>query len=169
MSKAFTRESDEVPAWPEPPRRVAVLPPGQKNYLTPAGARQMREALERLVEVERPRLAAATDDDAKRRLAALDQRIRQLHEALQSAEVVGPPPPPWNEVRFGATVTVRDRRGEASRYCIVGIDEADADRDRVSWLSPIARALLNDRLGQRIRFRFPAGEEELEITAITYE
>lgn len=169
MSKAFTRESDDVPAWPDPPRRAAVLPPGEKNYITPAGARQMREEVERLVEVERPRLASATDDDSKRQLAALDLRIRQLHESLQSSEVVGPPAPPWDEVRFGATVTVRDRRGEESRYCIVGVGEADVDRDRVSWLSPIARALLNARLGQRIRFRFPAGEEELEITAITYE
>ena len=127
-----------------------------------------REELERLVEVERPRLAA-TDDDAKRQLQALDRRIHQLHDSLQSVEVVGPPAAPWDEVRFGATVTVRDLRGSESRYRIVGIDEADVDRDWVSWLSPIARALLNSRLGQRVRFRFPAGEEELEIVGITYE
>ncbi|MBI5394663.1 MAG: GreA/GreB family elongation factor [Verrucomicrobia bacterium] len=170
MSKAFTRESDDVPERPELPRRAVVLPPGEKNYITPGGARRIREELERLVEVERPRLAGAPDEsDTKQQLQALDQRIHQLHESLQSAEIVGPPAAPWDEVRFGATVTVRDRRGGESRYRIVGIDEADVDRDWVSWLSPIARALLNARLGQHIRFRFPAGEEELEIAGITYE
>ena len=170
MSKAFTRESDDVPERPVLSRLPSLLPPGEKNYLTPGGARHMREELERLVEVERPRMAAAPDaGEAKRQLQALDQRIHQLHESLQSAEIVGPPTVPWDEVRFGATITVRDSRGSESRYRIVGIDEADVDRDWVSWLSPIARALLNGRLGQHIRFRFPAGEEELEIVSIAYE
>jgi transcription elongation factor GreB len=72
-------------------------------------------------------------------------------------------------VRFGATVTVRERNGEASVYRIVGVDEMDLDRNWVSWLSPIAKALLNARPGQRVRFKSPAGEQELEITGITYE
>lgn len=111
---------------------------------------------------ELKRLAETTDDAAKR-------RVQQLCDSLQSAEFVGSPSEPWDEVKFGATVTVRDRRGSESRYRIVGVDEADANRDWVSWLSPIARALLNSRLGQRVRFRFPDGEEELEIVGITYE
>jgi transcription elongation factor GreB len=154
MSKAFTRETDDVPERFSPTRRVSSLPPGQKNLMTASGARLMREELKRLAE--------ATDDAAKR-------RIQQLCESLQSAEVVGPPGKPWDEVKFGATVTVRDRRGSESRYRIVGVDEADPNCDWVSWLSPIARALLNARLGQRVRFRFPDGEEELEIVGITYE
>ena len=80
-----------------------------------------------------------------------------------------PPAPPWDQVRFGTTVTVRKPSGDETRYRIVGVDEMDVDRDWVSWLSPIARALLNARLGQRVRFKFPSGEEELEITAIAYE
>ncbi len=80
-----------------------------------------------------------------------------------------PPAPADDRVRFGATVTVRDNAGEEMCYRIVGVDEADIDRDWVSWLSPIARALLNARRGERVRFKFPAGEKELEIVAITYD
>ena len=99
----------------------------------------------------------------------MDQRIQHLQQCLLTAVVVPPPVPPGNQVRFGATVTVRDGRGAESRYRIVGADETDVDRDWVSWLSPIAKALLNAPLGGRVRFRFPAGEEELEILRIEYE
>lgn len=96
-------------------------------------------------------------------------RIDQLQESLQTAVVVPPPAQPWEQVLFGATVTVRDKAGEESRYRLVGVDETDIDRDWVSWCSPIARALLNARLGQRVRFHVPAGEQQLEIVGITYE
>jgi len=99
----------------------------------------------------------------------LEQRVRHLEQNLQTAEIVEPPAAPWDQVRFGATVTVRDRAGNESQYRIVGVDETDIDRGWVSWLSPIARALLKARLRERVRFRFPAGEEELEIIGITYE
>ena len=82
---------------------------------------------------------------------------------------MNPPAPPHDQVRFGATVTVREPDGEESRYRIVGADETDIDRGWVSWLSPIAKALLNARLGERVRLRLPGGERELEITGITYE
>ena len=168
MSKAFTRESDDAPEPPVMPRRSS-LPPGAKNYLTPDGERRLREELERLTQVDRPGLAGTTDDaDAKRRLQGLDQRIVDLQQSLQSAVVVPPPAAPEDRVRFGATVTVRERGGE-TRYRIVGVDEADFDRGWVSWLSPIAKALLNARLGQRVRFKFPSGEEDLEIVGIVYE
>jgi transcription elongation factor GreB len=99
----------------------------------------------------------------------LDQRIYQLQQSLQSAVIAPPPTPPWEQVRFGATVTVRHADGKQTRYRIVGVDETDLNRDWVSWLSPIARALLNARRGQLIRFKFPAGEEQLEIVDIAYE
>jgi transcription elongation factor GreB len=170
MSKAFTRESDDGPDFPIHSRPVSALPPGAKNYLTPGGAARLREELERLLEVERPRLSARTQEsDTKAQLQALDQRVRQLQLSLHSAVVVAPPVEQTDQVRFGATVAVRNRHGEVSRYRIVGIDEIDLDRNWVSWLSPIAKALLNARIGQRVRFRFPSGEEELEIREITYE
>ncbi len=161
MSKAFTRESDDEA--PLLARMPAPLPPGVKNYMTPGGAQQLREDLKRLVEVERPRFLG------KGELPALDQRIAVLSQSLQSAVVVEPPVVPDDVVRFGATVTVRDKTGEESRYRIVGIDEMDMDRDWISWRSPIAKALLNAKIGQKVRFKIPAGEQELEITNITYE
>jgi transcription elongation factor GreB len=170
MSKAFTRESDDRPEEQPSPRLSAVLPPGAKNYLTSGGARRLQEELDQLITVERPKASTSPDDsDGRRQLQMLDQRIRHLQQSLQSAVVVPPPAQPWDQVRFGATVTVRNRSGAESNYRIVGIDETDLDRDWVSWLSPIARVLINARLGQRVRFRFPAGEEELEIVRIAYE
>ena len=116
----------------------------------------------------RPRLAAADDSDAKRQLQELNQRIDLLQQCLESAVVV-PPPTDTLRVQFGATVTVRDRGGEQTRYRIVGVEEADIDRGWVNWLSPLARALLNARLGDRVLFKSPAGEQELVIEAIAYE
>ena len=170
MSKAFTRESDDLPEVPVVARHRSPLPPGAKNYLTPDGARRLREELDRLVQVERPRLAASPDNpEAKRQLQELDQRIYYLQQSLQSAVVVAPQIAPEAGVRFGASVTVRDRSGAESRYRIVGVDETDIDRGWVSWLSPIAKALVNARLGERVRFELPSGPEELEILSISYE
>lgn len=168
MSKAFTREADDAEELPLPVYQAAI-PPGGKNYVTQDGARKLEKELEHLTKVERPELAALDDQpDARPKLQAIDKRIRYLRQALASAMVVEPAPQPWEQVRFGATVTVRDQQGETSRYRIVGIDEADVDRDWVSWCSPLARALLNARVGERVRFRPPAGEQELEILAFSY-
>lgn len=169
MSKAFTRESDDVPDELFLPS-ASALPPGAKNYVTPDGAQRLREELDRLVNIERPKTSATPEDpDAKRRLQLLDQRILHLQQSLQSAVVVTPPAAPEDRVRFGATVTVRERNGNESRYRIVGVDEVDLDRNWVSWLSPIAKALLNARLGQRVRLKLPSGDAELEVVAIKYE
>lgn len=158
MSKAFTRESDDAPEKPITARAQSSLPPGAKNYLTPDGAERLREELERL-----------ENDKGANAGAAVEQRKLQIEECLRTAEIVEPPAKPWEQVRFGATVTVRNKAGSETRYRIVGVDETDIDRDWVSWLSPIAKALLKARLGERVRFRFPAGEDELEIVGITYE
>ena len=168
MSKAFTREDDA----PDPiiPRRVTdPLPPGARNYLTPDGARRLRAELDRLVQIERPQALASPDPSlAREQLQNLDQRIQHLHHSFQSAVVVEPPAGVIDSVRFGATVSVRERSGEESRYRIVGIDEADIERGWVSWLSPIARALMNARLGQCVLLKLPSGDEELEVISIGY-
>ena len=170
MSKAFTRESDDEADWPVMTRQSSPLPAGAKNYLTPNGARRLREELERLVEAQRAgAIAAREQDSARQQVQRLNQRVLHLHQSLESAVVVAPPAPPWEQVRFGATVTVRESEGVESRYRIVGCDETDLDRGWVSWLSPIAKALVNARLGQRIRFKSPSGEEELEVIGIQYE
>jgi transcription elongation factor GreB len=98
----------------------------------------------------------------------LTQRISMLQQSLESATVVPPPGPTEDRVRFGATVTALER-GVEVRYRIVGVDEVDFDRGWVSWLSPIAKSLLNARVGDRVRLRTPAGEETLEIRTIDYE
>jgi transcription elongation factor GreB len=170
MSKAFTRESDDAGALPAVPRPVSMLPPGVKNYLTRGGAERLRKKLHALLEIERPRVAAASSGpEARGMLAALEQQIASLQASLESAVVVDPPQKPWDRVRFGATVSARERGGSETAYRIVGIDEIDVDRGWLSWRSPIASALLNARVGQRVRFRIPAGEEELEILNIHYE
>ena len=170
MSRAFVRESD-VPQLPDLPPLVSPLPPGAKNYLTAAGAQRLRDELSRLRETERPRLATAPADDvdAKRELQLLDQRMRYLQESLRTADIPPIEPGPADVVHFGATVTVRETNGTETRYRIVGVDETDLERNEVSWLSPIARALLNARRGDRIQFKAPRGTRELEIVAIEYE
>lgn len=170
MSKAFTREENDGPDIPDLPPLASALPEGARNYITASGAEQLRADLEAMTNEKRPTLVAAgKDPDAKRQLAALDQRIFQLEQSLQSAEVVPPPAGAPDTVRFGATVTVGEESGEESVYRIVGVDETDFERGWVSWLSPIARALLNAKLGERVRFKFPSGEADLEIRAIRYE
>lgn len=169
MSRAFVRESDDQPELPIA-RQASALPPGAKNYLTPGGAARMREELRDLLESERPALVSqSSEPEAKRRLLALDQRIQQLEESLQSAEIVRPSPEGEKIVRFGATVTIKRSDGEEDSYRIVGVDEIDLERSWVSWASPIARALTNARIGERVRFKFPSGEESLEILRVEYE
>jgi transcription elongation factor GreB len=170
MSKAFTRESDDAPEPPPRPTLVSPLPPGAKNYLTAEGARRLQSELEQLEAATLPPRTTLKDDSKTPRDAQqLKQRRQYLQQSLATAVVVAPPAPPWEQVRFGATVVTRNQTGEPTTYRIVGIDETDADRNWVSWLSPIARALLNARLGQTVRFKLPTGEAALEIVQITYE
>lgn len=167
MSKAFLRESDHEAQLPELPRASAALPPGVKNLMTAAGAERLRAEWRRLEENERPSLAAAAAQDAEKRheLQALDQRIRHVRRILESAEVVAPAACD-DVVRFGCTVTVRDRSGASDRFQIVGVDEVDFGGEAISWQSPLARALLNARVGDRVTFQAPAGRRELEIVAV---
>jgi transcription elongation factor GreB len=170
MSKAFLRESDDSPesAIPLP---VAMLPPGARNYLTARGADGMRRELRRLRIEQRPPLAAraAAEPDAKRELAALDQRIRYLQQSLAGAEVVTTTAGPTDVVRFGTTVVVREPDGATATYRLVGVDEADPSQGAVSWISPIAQALMNARVGDRVQFATPGGTKNLTIVEIRYD
>lgn len=171
MSKAFTRESDDEQERPVA-RPVSALPPGAKNYLTLDIAELIRHDLEELQRAKRMVASEAGPGDeaeAKRKLQLITQKMRELEEKLRTAEVVSPPAPPWEQVRFGATVRVRDEAGEETRYRIVGAGDTDMDRDWISWVSPIARALLNRRVGDKVKIRVPAGEKTLEILGIGYE
>ncbi|MSU42180.1 MAG: transcription elongation factor GreB [Pedosphaera sp.] len=167
MSKAFTREDDGVPDLPVRLRRASTLPAGARNYMTAGGVRRLREELERLLRDERPQLAAAAlDAEAKAQLQQLDERILQLQDSLQSA-VVPPATSPNGVVAFGTTINVREGTGEEACYRIVGVDEVDFDRGWVSWLSPLAKALEGARVGQCVRFKVPAGDQELTILSVT--
>jgi transcription elongation factor GreB len=174
MSKAFTKEDDA----PDPgtPRRIpSALPPGAKNYVTPEGVKRLREELDRLVDTERPLAAAAASNAAASpgagdRLQALDARIDHLRRSLESAVVVRPPSGDIDIVRFGATASVRaEPHGAVTRYRIVGVDEAEAERGWISWVSPIATALLSAHVGDRVTLTLPSGVRELEIVDVEYE
>jgi transcription elongation factor GreB len=169
MSKAFTRESDDSSDVPTVNRAITALPPGAKNYITSGGERRLRAEMHRLIETERPALARSSDPAAKQQLQVLDQRIKYLEQCLRSAVVVPSPANPEDRIRFSASVQVRDGNGIVSTYRIVGIDETDIDQGWVSWISPIAKALLTRRVGERVRFKFPSGEQDLEIISISYD
>jgi transcription elongation factor GreB len=167
MSKAFLRESDlEEPDGPV--RRAPALPADAKNYLTAAGHARLQAELTRLLDTERPALATPAPDPATRAaLQAVDQRSRLLRESLRTA-VVPPGGGPADVVRFGATVTLREPDGTESRYRLVGADEVEAARSEINWQSPLARALLQARLGQRVTFQGPRRKTEYEIVGIAY-
>ena len=183
MSKAFTRESDtDASDSADGENDGPSLPAGFKNYMTPGGARKLRDELKRLLGTDRPEVVrtvswAASNGDrsengdyiyGKRRLREIDRRIRFLQKRLDGAVVVDPAHQQGAKVLFGASVEVRDEEDRIRRYAIVGIDETDVARGRVSWISPIAKALLNHEEGESILFRSPKGEEELEILRVEF-
>jgi transcription elongation factor GreB len=164
MSKAFTRESDEAEDAPARPLG-AELPAGVKNYMTPEGAARLRAEVEHLTHVARH--AAGASGDA-RALREADQRLGFLSRRVELLEVIDPRTQPADQVRFGATVTVRGEDGAERRYQIVGVDEADPARGALSWRSPLATALLGARVGDTVAFRSPRGDEELEVVMVRY-
>jgi transcription elongation factor GreB len=180
MSKAFVKESHNET---ELPAEEAAVPTGFKNYMTPQGHRRMQQELYQLLRIERPHVvetvawAAGNGDRSengdyiygKRRLREIDRRIRFLTKRLESAEIVDPKRQQRrDQVFFGASVTYAGEDGAASTVTIVGIDEADFARGQVSWISPIARALLKARVGDIVELRAPAGIEQLEVLRIEY-
>ena len=181
MSKAFVKETDAEDELPED--EAAPLPPGSKNYITLPGLRRLQDELRRLSREERPRVvetvawAAGNGDRSengdyiygKQRLREIDRRLRFLTKRLENAEVVDPARQSrLDQVFFGATVTYANDKGEERTVTIVGVDEVDADHGRVSWVSPIARALLKAREGDVVQLRTPAGVEPIEVVEIRY-
>jgi transcription elongation factor GreB len=182
MSKAFTKESD----GDDDDRDLAnepAIPDGFTNYITPAGHKRLNDELGRLWKVDRPKLVetiawAASNGDrsengdyiyGKRKLREIDRRIRFLSKRLDSAVVVDNAGKAHDRVYFGATVTVLDESGGERTVSIVGVDELDPSRGRVSWVSPIATALLKASVGDVVTMRTPRGPEELEIIAVRYD
>lgn len=185
MSKAWVNENardaaaddDDGPDDPRP------LPAGAKNHITPQGFERMRAELQNLLRVERPKIveivhwAAGNGDRSengdyiygKKRLREIDRRMRFLSKRLEIANVVDPAQQKHrDQVFFGATVTYAREDGTENTVTIVGVDETDMAPGRISWVSPIARALLKAREGDLVPVRTPAGVEELEIIAIHY-
>jgi transcription elongation factor GreB len=169
-------DDDELPS-------LSPLPSGAKNYITPGGHKKLQAELEQLWKVERPVLVntitwAASNGDrsengdyiyGKKRLREIDRRVRFLHKRLEQAEVVDPAKRhTCVQVFFGATVTVCDDGGCEATYAIVGVDEADVSRGHISWVSPLARALLKLNEGDVARLLTPAGIVELEVVKVRY-
>ncbi len=180
MSKAFTKETETDTDLEE---EAPALPPGTKNYITPEGLQRLRDEFRALQQVERPKIveivswAAGNGDRSengdyiygKKRLREIDRRMRFLMKRIEIAELVDPRQQK-NKARvfFGAAVTYRNARGEAKRVRIVGIDEARSEMNEISWISPIARALLKAEVGDVVEVRMPKGVEPLEVLKIDY-
>ncbi len=179
MSKAFTKETDSDDEGPELPS----LPAGGKNYITPQGYARLRSELLELIDNERPRVVevvhwAASNGDrsengdylyGKKRLREIDRRIRFLTKRLEIAEIVNPSLHAGSDqVYFGATVTYMDDLGATRSVTIMGIDEAESGLGQVSWVSPVARALLKARVGEEVMLQTPSGTRTLEILEVNY-
>lgn len=181
MNKAFTRETD-ADADDLPPG-VPPVPAGARNYITPAGYARLRAELLQLIDDERPRVVevvhwAASNGDrsengdylyGKKRLREIDRRIRFLTKRLEIAEVTDPSAHHGrDQVFFGASVRYADEAGQEREVTILGIDEADSRQGQVSWISPIARALLKAREGDVVKLQTPAGPQEIEVLQVRY-
>jgi len=185
MNKAFTRETDDSDE-DDVPEGAPLLPAGTRNYMTPGGFARLKGELDQLVGTERPQLvatiawAAGNGDRSengdyiygKKRLREVDRRIRFLVKRLDRAEVVDPFARAGSDdddrVFFGATVEVVNARGEPRTVSIVGVDEIDTARGYISWVSPMARALIKAREGDTVTLHTPGGIEELEIASVRY-
>lgn len=179
MSKAFVKESQAESEEEE--REAPVLPPGGKNYISPAGYARLKAELKELVERERPEVvktvswAAALGDRSenadyiygKKRLREIDRRVRFLIKRLEAAEVVQYAGRDTDQIFFGASVKIKFASGERT-VTILGVDEVDPANGKVSWISPIAKALLKAREGDSVTLRTPAGPETLEIIEVRY-
>jgi transcription elongation factor GreB len=162
VSKAFTRESEESGAE-EVPYVRPQLPAGARNYITRDGADRLKRSLDELLETKRALVTGDTEADRRK----IESAIRRLQQILGSV-VFADAPTDRERIAFGATVRVRRGKGEEESYQIVGVEEADPERGRISWISPLARALLSRRAGDKVRFRSPRGEEELTVLTVRY-
>ncbi|KQV80270.1 transcription elongation factor GreB [Massilia sp. Root351] len=182
MSKAFTKETDNDDD-DEAAALALAIPPGSKNYITPAGYQRIKDELLQLIDVDRPEVVrvvhwAASNGDrsengdyiyGKKRLREIDRRIRFLTKRMDLAEVVNPSVHHGSDqVFFGATVTYSNPSGEERTVTIVGIDELDPLKGKISWISPVARTLTKAREGDAVTLHTPNGVEELDILKVSY-
>ncbi len=181
VSRAFVDESASQYNEEEPPQLKVPLPPGARNYMTPRGAKKMQSELEAL-DLERPRVMAevarasttgsSTDKASlaslRRRLRELDRKIEYLSRMAAVTEVIDPLSQSPDRVAFGATVTVSEGEGRESAYRIVGVDESDPAQGLVSWISPLARALVSRRVGDLVTLKLPGGQKSLRVLKIEY-
>jgi transcription elongation factor GreB len=182
MNKAFVKESDNEDDE-ELGASLPAIPAGSKNYITPQGYQRMKDELLQLIDDERPEIVrivhwAASNGDrsengdylyGKKRLREIDRRIRFLTKRLDIAEVVDPSAHHGNDqIFFGATVVYENKAGEETAVTIVGIDEIDPLNGKISWISPVARALTKSRVGDIVTLHTPAGIDELEILEVSY-
>ena len=182
MSKAFIRESEDQGA-PEARLEEMSVPPPAKNYISPAGYGRLKAELKLLVEGERPEVVrtvawAAKNGDrsengdylyGKKRLREIDRRVRFLIKHLEAAEVVDAAGRDTDQIFFGCSIRTRAKGGDERTITIVGVDEVDPARGRVSWISPVAKALLKAREGDKVALKTPGGTEELEILEVRYD
>lgn len=186
MNKAFTKEDAEVLFDEDEIETISPLPSGSKNYMTPGGFERLKAELHHLVDLERPSVvatvawAAGNGDRSengdyiygKKRLREIDRRIRFLVQRLDLAEVVDPAKRKLDDnadqIFFGATVTVANASGQERTVSIVGMNEIDTAKGYISWVSPMARALLKAREGDRVVVHTPGGSESLEVIAVDY-
>jgi transcription elongation factor GreB len=179
MSKAFTKESDQEPEEPMQEDTIS----SSVNYMTPYGFDMLQNELRELFNEERPKIVeivswAASNGDrsengdyiyGKKRLREIDRRVRYLTKRLESAKVINPKlQQDLKQVFFGATVTYKKSDGNESTVKLVGTDEADMTQGKISWISPLAKALLRSHIGDIIEFHTPSGVEEVEVLAIQY-
>ncbi|RFU46817.1 transcription elongation factor GreB [Paraburkholderia sp. DHOC27] len=182
MNKAFVKESSDE-SDDDLDAAQPAIPAGAKNYITPAGYRRLRDELLHLIDVARPEVVklvswAASNGDrsengdyiyGKRRLREIDRRIRFLTKRLDLAEVVDSSKQEnVDQVFFGASVDYAGEDGDVRTVTIVGVDEVDLDHGRVSWISPIARALVKARIGDQVILHTPAGPEPIDIVDVRY-
>ncbi|SAL21015.1 transcription elongation factor GreB [Caballeronia arvi] len=181
MNKAFVKESDDADDDLE--LGQPDVPAGTKNYITPAGHQRLRDELLQLLDNERPEVVrlvswAASNGDrsengdyiyGKRRLREIDRRIRFLGKRLDLAEVVDSSKQEnVDQVFFGATVDYAGDDGDVKTVTIVGVDEVDLERGYVSWISPVARALLKAKIGDTVALHTPAGVQQIDIVDVRY-
>jgi transcription elongation factor GreB len=166
MGRAFTKEStDDLVAGELPERPV----PAHVNYVTPHGHEQLQARVKALLEQhEQLTVQSEEDSTAKQKLREIERDQRYFNAQLERAAVVDPAGQPRDEVHFGATVKMRDEDDREQRFTIVGDDEADVTGGKISWASPLAKALLGARTGDTVKWRRPVGDAEVEIVEIRY-
>ena len=164
MSRAFVKESDEDLASAELPERPLSAAP---NYVTARGFKALRTRLKEL-HAERTRLTAAADSMATQRLLEVKRDIRYFSAQIDRAQLVDAHGQPRDQAHFGSHVTIRDEHGKDHVFHLVGDDEADVAAGRISWASPLAKAMLGARVSDTVKWQRPAGAAEVEIVAIDY-